>query len=253
MRVAFAGDRLIAVEALKHLLNKKVKPLVLLLPENNQASHGKDLRSLCSYLKASHILQGNAFKTRKGIHILKKLNLDYLISIHFPYIYPKEVLQIPAHGALNLHPAYLPFNQGWHTPSWAIIEKTPYGATFHFMEENLDMGDIVYQEKLKVNPDDTANSLYQRVLSLELKIFKKSLPDLKSFKYRRKKQSKKGTFHAKKDLSLIQEIKLEERLKAGDLIDRLKALTTNNIKEASYFKEKGEKYKITVNIVKNEA
>jgi len=251
MRIAFAGDRLISVEILKYLLNQKVKPMVLLLPESNQASHSEELKKLCNYLDAKHILKGNSFKTKKGVQILKRLNLDYLISVHFPYIYPENVLEIFDHGALNLHPAYLPFNRGWHTPSWTIIGKVPCGATLHFMEKSLDTGDIVYQEKMKVLPDDTANSLYQRILNLELKVFKKAWPDLASFAHKRKKQLKRGTLHKKKDLVTIQEIKLEEKFKAKELIDRLRALTTNDIKEASYFKKGGEKYRITIDIFKD--
>src|SRR5690606_40574828 len=64
-----------------------------------------------------YIFEGNDFKNDENFSKLKELNLDYIIGIHFPYIIPTEVLKIPKTGFLNLHPAYLPYNKGWNTPS----------------------------------------------------------------------------------------------------------------------------------------
>ena len=79
--------------------------------------------------------------------MLEQLSLDYIICVHFPYIVPREILSIPKYGVTNLHPAYLPYNLGWHTPSWAILENTPIGATLHYMDECVDTGDIIHQKK----------------------------------------------------------------------------------------------------------
>jgi methionyl-tRNA formyltransferase len=70
---------------------------------------------------------------------------------------------------LNLHPV-LPYNKGWNTPSWAILDNTTYGATLHFMTEALDEGDIIHQKKLEIVFADTANTLYQKALELEKEV-----------------------------------------------------------------------------------
>ena len=75
---------------------------------------------------------GREFRERTGIAFLGELELDLILCVHFPYLLPPEVLSIPSKGCLNLHPAYLPWNRGWHTPSWAILEDTPGGATLHW-------------------------------------------------------------------------------------------------------------------------
>lgn len=87
---------------------------------------------------------------------------DYIFCIHYHNIVPKDILEIPSKGCINLHPAYLPYNRGWHTPSWAILEGTPYGATMHYMTEELDKGDIIYQEQLPIASEDTAHTHYTR-------------------------------------------------------------------------------------------
>src|ERR1044072_1415516 len=178
MRYAFAGNREISVKVLDFLVANNYKPLALLLCDETIASHNDELIKISGLNE--NIIFGNAFKEEDNIQKLKALHLDYIIGVHFPYIIPPDILEIPKIGFLNLHPAYLPYNKGWHTPSWAIIESTPYGATLHFMAEELDAGDIIHQKQIQIDPADTAHSLYKKVLDLELEIFKESLPALVS-------------------------------------------------------------------------
>lgn len=252
-KIVFAGDRDISVEVLRFIISKGVKPLALMIPDRKKASHAQELISLCNHLNESHIIEGLEFKTKEGIDFLTSLEPDYIISIHSPYIYPAEVLKIPKHGAMNLHPAYLPYTKGWHTPSWAIWEEVPFGATLHFMDKTLDTGDIIHQKKLEILPEDTANSVYKRAKKLELEVFKESWSSLISGTYTLKSQiGKTGGFHKKSDLALIQKIDLEKNVKTKDLIRQLKALTTNNIKEAAYFETNGKKYRLQIHIEKND-
>jgi methionyl-tRNA formyltransferase len=209
------------------------------------------LISLCPFLRENHILVGSNFQESERIGMLRQLDLDYIICIHFPYIIKETVLCIPNSGVLNLHPAFLPFNRGWHTPTWAILDGTPIGATLHFMDEGVDTGDIVHQKRLNVSPGDTADTLYKRLKRLELEVFKEAWPGLISGNLSRKKQLiSHGTIHKHKDLfkNSIQKIDLDQSIKAGDLIQRLRALTTNKVKEAAYFEVNGKSYRIQVAI-----
>lgn len=103
-----------------------------------------------------------------------KFDVDYIFGIHFPYIIKNELINLPKVGFLNLHPAYLPFNKGWHTPSWAILDERNR-ATLHFMSEELDGGDIIAQEELEVSSTVTANELYRQALNLKENYFIKIL------------------------------------------------------------------------------
>jgi len=254
LKIAFAGDRDISVEVLKYLLEQGIKPLALMVSDEKQnASHDKELIALISDLNNCHIFRGNEFRSKENIGLLKSLNLDYILSVHFHYIFPKECLEILKEGALNLHPAFLPCNRGWHTPSWAILDGTPYGATLHFIDENTDSGDIVGQKEIKISEDDTADTLYKKVKDLELEVFKETWPKIVSKTYTKIPQElDKGTFYERKDLSQKQFIDLDKDIKAGDLINQLRALTTNKIGESAYFEKDGKKYHIQVSIKKHE-
>ena len=249
MKYAFAGDREISYRLLKFMISEGYDPKMLLVTDDKTTTHACELIKI-SGLNEDKVIRGKSFLSEKNIEKLKELKLDYIIGIHYPYIIPVEVLNCPKVGFLNLHPAYLPYNKGWHTPSWAILDDTKYGATLHFMVKELDAGDVIHQKKLTISIDDTADSLYRKVLKLEEEVFIEAFPELISLKPKRKKQIQKGTSYNKKDLSKINEINLDEKVKPKDFINKLRALTTNNIEESAFFIENDVKYAVQITIIK---
>ncbi len=249
MKIAYAGDRDVSVRVLDYLLGQDVELLALMVPTADRASHADSLVGLCPFLGPEQILHGSEFRERQGVTLLRELQPEYIICIHFPYIVPEQVLAIPRVGVLNLHPAFLPYNRGWHTPSWALLDQTPTGATLHFMDTGVDTGDIVHQLELDVSPGDTADTLYNRLLELEMRVFAEAWPRLASGLVERKHQNPaEGSFHSRQDLfaESVQRIDLDESVRAGDLIRRLRALTTNQRAEAAYFEEAGRLFRIQV-------
>jgi methionyl-tRNA formyltransferase len=249
-RLAFAGDRQVAVDCLRFLLDNDVEPLALLIPSAKRATHAAALEEM-SELAAEFVLIGTEFREPAGIELLRSLDLDYVVGVHFPYVVPRAVLEVPRIGVTNLHPALLPFNRGWHTPSWAILDQTPIGATLHFMDEGLDTGDIVAQIQLEIEPDDTADQLYQRLLRLEVKLFADAWPLLASGDPPRIPQADDtGTRHDRSELGsdAVRRLELDEMTEVGKLIRRLRALTTNDLAEAAYFEEGGRRYMVQIEI-----
>jgi len=247
MKYAYCGDRQISVNILKFIISEGYQPALLIVSDKKSASHSNELIAISS-LKREQIVYSSDLKSPEIIRKIKALDLDYIIGVHFPFIISNEILNLPKVGFLNLHPAYLPYNKGWHTPSWAILDETKYGATLHFMAEELDAGDIIHQKELKVEMSDTADSLYKKVLKLEEEVFKEAFEDLISLNPKRIKQELSGTSHLKKDLEDVREIKLDEKYTGSELINKLRSLTTNNMAEAAYFIKDGKKYLVQVKI-----
>jgi methionyl-tRNA formyltransferase len=248
MKYVFAGDRQISVNILKWIIDRGYCPSALIISAGKNESHSAELIKI-SNLPVDRIFVGKSFYEPASIVTLNSLDADYFIGIHFSYIIPSSVLNIPKIGFLNLHPAHLPYNKGWHTPSWALLDGTPYGATLHFMSEVLDEGDIIHQKKIEVKPDDTANSLYKKVLTLEEEVFQEAFDDLLSLNPKRQKQNFEGTSYIKGDLIKVQEINLFDSYKAEELINILRALTTNDINESAYFIKDGKKISIQINLL----
>lgn len=248
MKYGFAGNRDIAVNILNFLISKGFKPSFLLISrELIDSKHQNQLIS-DSGLGSENIYYIEDVNPVNIDNPLDSYKVDYIFGIHFPFIIKTPVLESPKIGFLNLHPAYLPYNKGWHTPSWAILDNNKYGATLHYMTEELDGGDIVAQKEVKVEPHYTANHLYQLVLEAEEELFKQVFPQLLTLKIPKEKQYSKGTSHNRKDLSKIQKINLDEKEYPINIINKIRALTTNSLEEAAYFEVNGKKYSVQINI-----
>lgn len=250
-RIAFAGDRQLAVDVLDHLLHLGVRPEALLISSPHSASHAEQLTARCPDLAPDRIWPGTEFRQPPALTALRSLELDFLVSVHFPYLLPPEVLAIPSQGCVNLHPALLPHNRGWHTATWAILDDTPLGATLHFMDDGVDSGDIIHQRAVEIGPGDTADALYPRLLAAELEVFREAWPALAGRSYERRPQLEdEATTHARRDLlqPAVQRLDLTARREVGEVLRQLRALTTNRPDEACYFEVDGRRYRVQVKI-----
>jgi len=244
-KVIYAANRAIGVQGIALVREAGLDIVGLLLPAPPDGSHNAEMRRRAPGVP---VLEVDGFRDSESIDKLKSISCDYLLSVHFPYLFPPAVLALPRGGTLNVHPAFLPFNRGWHTASWAILENTPIGATLHWVDEGVDSGDIALQRRVDIRPDDTADGLYRRVLEAEIKLLRDGLPLLKKGLLPRRPQRGPGTFHRKSDLQTIRRLNLTRNSPVQATIDLLRALTTSNSSEAACFEIEGKKYSIRVEI-----
>jgi len=246
-KIIYASNRYVGFKCLEILISNNIYPIALLLPSIKKSSYTENMINL---VPGVPIIRGLSFKSLDCIKQIKSMNPDYIISVHFPYIIPPEIVSIPKVGILNLHPAFLPFNKGWNTPSWAIMEGTPFGVTLHWIDEGIDTGDIAMQKEIKINTEDTADSLYKKAVEMETKLFKESIPQIIEKNLGRYPQKTKGTFHRKEDIEKIQRIEMSEN--NINLLKKLRALTTNKIEESAFFEIMNKKYFVRVEITSEE-
>ncbi|MGO5065104.1 formyltransferase family protein [Clostridium sp. LCP25S3_F8] len=98
------------------------------------------------------------------------MNLDYLVSINYRYIIPREIFTVPKYS-LNIHGSLLPKYRGRTPHVWSIINGEEYsGITCHLIDEGIDTGNIIEQISVKIEENDTGYTL--------LKKFEKLYPDL---------------------------------------------------------------------------
>ena len=97
----------------------------------------------------------------------------------FGQILPKEVLEIPKLGAVNIHASLLPKYRGASPIQEAVLSgDKESGITTMFMAEGLDTGDILLQDKVALNPEETAESLFQKLAKLSRRTIVKTLESL---------------------------------------------------------------------------
>ena len=96
----------------------------------------------------------------------------WLINVNSTAIIPSNVLKLFDGRSLNFHPGLLPDYAGLHTHQWAIRNgEREFGVTVHRMEQRIDAGAIVGQQRFPIQPDDTGLSLFSRCLSAGVDLF----------------------------------------------------------------------------------
>jgi methionyl-tRNA formyltransferase len=87
---------------------------------------------------------------------LRSADVDLLLNVHSLFVIHPSVLAAPTIGSFNLHPGPLPEYAGLNVPSWAIYEgEREHGVTLHWLDEGIDSGPIVWQERFAIEPTDT--------------------------------------------------------------------------------------------------
>ena len=252
LNIAFAGDRDVSVDVLTALLELGDVPQVLLLSDQDRASHDTALVTLCESAGISPpVIRGSQLSSAASMEFLRWLELDYIVCVHFPYILRRPVLDTASRGVLNLHPSYLPYNRGWHTPTWAILEETPAGASLHYVDESLDTGDIVCQRQAAIDPADTAHTLYAKLKRLEVQVFKEGWQQIRDGSAKGTPQTdEQATSRRRQSLfdPAVQRLELDAFVRTRDLLRQLRALTTNRLDEAAYFEIGARRYRVQVTI-----
>jgi len=120
--------------------------------------------SILEYAKRNNIPTYNIStpNSKAFVQQLKELNIDIIIN-QSQNIIKKELLSVPKIGVINRHNALLPKNRGRLTPFWVLFKgETETGVSIHFVDEGIDSGDIIIQEKYSVSKNDTFNSLVKK-------------------------------------------------------------------------------------------
>jgi len=98
--------------------------------------------------------------------LIRALKPDIIYSFYYRYMLPGRLLQIPGRGAFNMHGSLLPRYRGRVPINWAIIQgEKETGATLHHMVTRADAGDIVDQQAVPIEANDTARDVFLKVVT----------------------------------------------------------------------------------------
>ena len=138
------------------------------------------------------------------IKIKKFQKIDFLFSIMNKNIIKNEILDKTSY-AINFHDAPLPKYAGLNSSTFGILnDEKNWGCTWHIMDEKLDKGDILFQKKFKIGPDNTAYDIDVQSQFHGHLLFQKIIKNLdKLNKFRKKQNTKEYSYYGKKQFNLI--------------------------------------------------
>jgi methionyl-tRNA formyltransferase len=207
------------------------------------AGQGKCLDEIRSVAQRTGcvVLEDSSISQPEGLERIRSCRPDMAVSVLFRNMLRKPFLDLFPKGCINLHPAFLPYNRGNYPNVWSIVEKTPGGVTLHYINEGLDTGDIIAQEKVAVEITDTGGTLYRKLELRALELFQRTWPSIETGQApRRPQDAETGTCHRRSDVRAIDEIDLGRMYRAEDLINILRARTFPPYRGA-YFRHDGKK------------
>jgi methionyl-tRNA formyltransferase len=168
-RIVFIGTGEIGVPTLQNLLHSDEHQLVGVVTQPDKPT-GRSQKLTAPPIKvamagsAIPILQPDRIKSFDAIDTIREWNSDVIVVMAYGQILPRAVLELPRIACLNLHASLLPRHRGAAPIQAAIVAGDPEtGITVMYMDEGLDTGDILLQTPLEISPNETGESLHERL------------------------------------------------------------------------------------------
>ncbi len=122
------------------------------------------------------VYQPNSLKNGEGTAILNELKPDVCIVVAYGKILPKDFLEYPKYGCINIHGSILPEYRGAAPIQWSVLDGKEFaGVTSMQMDVGLDTGDMLITEKVKIGENETSGELYDRLTVLGAEVLIKTL------------------------------------------------------------------------------
>lgn len=122
----------------------------------------KSVKAFCKNCNLPFYSEKNV-NNKNFISELKKFDLDLIVSFSAPSIFKTELLSLPKKGCINLHCSLLPKYSGILPSFWTLLnDEEETGATVHFMDDEIDNGDILGQKSVKILKTDSMFDIIKR-------------------------------------------------------------------------------------------
>jgi len=182
--------------------NKENKVAVVTQPDRPQGRGRKILPTPIKKIALNiglEVFQPANINDKESIKKLKGHNPDIILVVAYGQILSNNILDIPKIGCINIHASLLPKYRGAAPINRAIInDEKETGITFMFMNEKVDAGEIIFQEKIDILRDETCGELYYRLSDLSAQFLPKLLEKIKSGRMERISQDNKLVTLARK-------------------------------------------------------
>ena len=170
LRIVFMGTPDFAVTILQHLVAHNYMIVGVVTAPDRPAGRGRKLNESAVKKYATSIslpiFQPTNLKNEAFNKDLKALKADLQIVVAFRML-PKMVWQMPKYGTFNLHASLLPAYRGAAPIHWAIINgETKTGVTTFFIDDKIDTGEIILQEEMTIQNNETVGTLHDKLMYL---------------------------------------------------------------------------------------
>lgn len=184
MKVLFMGTPDFAAVILKRLIEEGCDIIAAVTQPDKERGRGRALSfspvKETAQFYGLKVLQPVRVRNPEYVDYIRSMAPDIIIVAAFGQILPKELLDIPPYGCINVHASLLPKYRGAAPIQQAIINGDKHtGITIMYMDLKIDTGDILLQESLVIGDDETGGSLHDKLAILGAELLIKALKQIK--------------------------------------------------------------------------
>lgn len=187
-KIVFLGSTKLSEEILIHLFHHGINiSAVFSIPEKFSISYSKTKVHNTNYANLSvfskkrqipfyEVYSDNGKKISDYKELIEKIKPDVIIAVGWYFMIPESIRDIPKEGVWGIHASLLPNYAGGAPLVWALINgETETGVTLFRMNSGVDDGDIILQEKMRIEKTDTIKNLLEKTSIISKQILTKAL------------------------------------------------------------------------------
>lgn len=186
MKILFMGTPDFAKASLEKIYNAGYE--IIGVVTNPDRPKGRGMKLFASPVKEFALEKGISVyqptKIRNNIEFIEKikeLNPDVICVVAYGKILPKEILDIPSCGCINVHGSLLPKYRGAAPIQWAVINGDKItGVTTMYMDVGMDTGDIILKQEVEIGKDETTGELWEKLATTGGELLIKTLKEIET-------------------------------------------------------------------------
>lgn len=183
MRVIFMGTPDFAVGTLQALAAAGYEPVLAVTQPDKPQGRKQTLVAPPVKTAAQQlgipVYQPNRVRDPQALEMIGSYEPELIVVAAFGQILPKELLDLPKYGCINVHASLLPKYRGAAPIQWAILNGDEItGVTIMRMDVGLDTGDMIAKTELVIAPEDTGGSLFDRLAEAGAKLCVETIPSI---------------------------------------------------------------------------
>lgn len=182
----------------------------------------------------------------KNEDTINKIIADYdlVFSLHCKQIFPKRLVENVR--CINFHPGLNPYNRGWYSQAFSIINGLPIGSTIHLMDSEVDHGAIIAQKEVDIKASDTSLEVYRKIISAEKILIRENIVNIIEGTFNATIPEHDGNYNGKPDYKALCELDLKSVATFEEHLKILRATSHGEFKNAFFTDEKGKKYFVRI-------